>query len=390
MMESFELALAHLLVQKKGYTWYPPGILFAEPSLFRSQSGRGVLFRLVRREPVISFSEVLDSSMEEAQEILRDHSFQSLTVVQLIIYPQPPVQEELTLLRQLERFEVAPDVAVHTAWFDLASKSFDSNIPWYNRQILPESVLREASDLSAVNPAGGDLETEIERTIEQRRAEWNEVFVQNSSKAVNSLLVVIVGLFVWMLTQGFPDNGEVLYRFGAKVNRLILEGEYWRLFAPMFLHVSFLHLMVNSFALYSLRDAEWIYGSNRFLMIFLLAGVAGNVTSFAFSPYPAVGASGAIFGLLGALLYFGTQRKELFRRTMGGAVWTTLIINLLLGFAIPQISNSGHIGGLIGGFLAASAVGLPGQKFRWYQSAAAIVYLILLLGLFKLGLAIWK
>jgi rhomboid protease GluP len=389
-MESFELALAHLLVQKMGYTWYPPGVLFAEPSLFRSQSGRGVLLRLIRRENLISFADIFESSFKESQEILRDHPYQSLTVIQLVVYVHQPDNEEVLLLNGMERFEAAPDIAIHTAWFDLETCSLHSNIPWYNRQILSAASLREAADLSSSRSATGDLQQQIEDALETRRAEWGKVFVQSSSKAVLSLLVLIIGMFVWMVTQGFPGNAEVLYRFGAKVNRLIVAGEYWRLVAPMFLHVSVLHLMVNSFALYSLRDAEWIYGSNRFLLIFLLSGVGGNIASFAFSPYPAAGASGAIFGLLGSLLYFGTQRKDFFRKTMGGAVWTTLLINLLLGFTIPQISISGHIGGLIGGFLAASAVGLPGQKLRRHQPVATVVYLILLLGLVKLGFTLWQ
>lgn len=389
-MESFELALAHLLVQKMGYTWYPAGVLFAEPALFRSQAGRGVLLRLVRRENLASFADMFESSFRESQEILRDHPYQSLTLVQLIIYAQQPDNAEASQLNGLERFEAAPDIAIHTAWFDLTTRSLHSNIPWYNRDVLPEASLREAAELSISHSAADDLQQQIEDVLEKRRAEWSQVFVQSSSKAVVALLILIIGMFVWMVTQGFPGNAEVLYRSGAKVNRLIVAGEYWRLVAPMFLHVSVLHLLVNSFALYSLRDAEWIYGSNRFLLIFLLSGIGGNIASFAFSPYPAVGASGAIFGLMGSLLYFGTQRKDFFRKTMGGAVWATLLINLLLGFTIPQISISGHIGGLIGGFLAASAVGLPGQKLRWHHLAAAAVYLIFLWGLVKLGFTLWQ
>ncbi|WP_018133435.1 rhomboid family intramembrane serine protease [Effusibacillus pohliae] len=369
-MESFELVLARELIQKEGYAWFPPGVLFPETSLFKSDGRRGVLLRLVRGfpEPVQA---LLDSSFARARDILSEHPLSGITVVQLITFPTAPDERLQQTLKTLERHEMAPDIAVYTAWLDLESKRFASNLPWISKGILPESTVLAAADRTDQPLPPQELQQQILETLERRDTEWRNVFVETSSKAVYSLLAIMIGLFAWMWAAGAGDPSAVLIRFGAKVNERILAGEYWRLVTPMFLHLNVLHLLVNAFALYSLRNAEWIFGSNRFLLIFLLAGISGNVASFAASPYPAVGASGAIFGILGALLYFGTQRREFFRRTMGSAIWTTLAINLLLGLMIPNISNSGHIGGLAGGFLAAAAVGLPQQPFRAHRLLAA-------------------
>ena len=106
---------------------------------------------------------------------------------------------------------------------------------------------------------------------------------------------------------GSSRNPYLLILFGAKYNPLILEGEWWRLITPMFLHIGLIHLVMNSFALYYLGTAvERIYGRYRFLFIYLFAGFAGTLASFLFSPDSiSAGASGGIFGLFGALLFFG-------------------------------------------------------------------------------------
>ncbi|MFC4768407.1 rhomboid family intramembrane serine protease [Effusibacillus consociatus] len=383
-MDTFELALARSLVQKEAYTWFPPGVLFPELSLFKSNGARGILVRIVRGGEIESLDQLLKSSFDEAKEILKDHPYQAITVLQFITYLSSPDEHLIRVLSNLERHDTAPDIAVYTAWFDFENKAYSSNLPWFSKGILPKSVILEAADHSQEPAELQVLQQEIVQILEERHAEWQNVYVQTSSKAVYSLLVIIVGMYLWMSSVGSVNSYYVLTKFGAKINERIVAGEYWRLVTPMFLHLHLLHLMVNAFALYSLRTAEWIFGSNRFLLIFLAAGVSGNVASFALSPYPAVGASGAIFGVLGALLYFGTQRRDFFRRTMGSAIWMTLAVNLLSGFMIPHISNEGHIGGLIGGFLASAALGLPKAPDRLYQPVAAVVLTSLL------AIGIWR
>ena len=94
-------------------------------------------------------------------------------------------------------------------------------------------------------------------------------------------------------------------------------------------------------------------------IIYVVAGIFRTLASLLFSPSISAGASGAIFGCFGALLYFGTIYPSLFKRTMGGNVLIVIAINLIFGFSVPGIDNAGHIGGLIGGYLAAAIVHFP-------------------------------
>lgn len=193
-------------------------------------------------------------------------------------------------------------------------------------------------------------------------------------------------LFFLMEIVGSSESTATLIQFGAKFNPLILEGEWWRFFTPIFLHIGFLHLAMNSIALYYFGTiAEKIFGRLRFLFIYLVAGFSGSVASFLISPNLSAGASGAIFGCFGALLYFGYNYPNLFRRTMGVNILSLLVINLVLGFVMPGIDNAGHIGGLIGGFLAAGMVHLPKKKKLVLQMAFLIITIAVTTGFIRYG-----
>ncbi|NMH74437.1 rhomboid family intramembrane serine protease [Bacillus sp. RO2] len=170
-------------------------------------------------------------------------------------------------------------------------------------------------------------------------------------------------MFYLLETNGGSQNPETLVKYGAKYNPAILEGEWWRFFTPIILHIGVLHLLLNTMAIFYLGTAvERIYGNVRFLVIYLFAGFAGSLASFVFTSSLSAGASGAIFGCFGALLFVGITHPKLFFRTMGTNILVLIGINLAIGFTIPGIDNAGHIGGLIGGFLASAIVHLPNHK----------------------------
>jgi len=121
----------------------------------------------------------------------------------------------------------------------------------------------------------------------------------------------------------------------------------------MFLHNGITHLVVNSYSLYVLgTTVEMIMGKGRFLFIYLMAGLNGQYSKLHFFNSAVSRASGAIFGLLGALIYYGTEHRELFKKGFGRGILTTLLINIVYGLSVPRIDNFGHFGGLLGGFLA--------------------------------------
>src|SRR5699024_6515213 len=129
-----------------------------------------------------------------------------------------------------------------------------------------------------------------------------------------------------------------------------------------------------------------IFGSGRFLFIYMLSGIGGGLASFAVSDSVAAGASGAIFGLFGALLFFGVHYKRLFFRTMGQGVLLIIAINLVLGFTVAQIDMAAHLGGLVTGFVASAMCHLPHKKEKKFRLLAAVGYILILSGLTALGL----
>ncbi len=167
----------------------------------------------------------------------------------------------------------------------------------------------------------------------------------------------IAGLnaLIWLLMtlMGGSENIQILVLFGAKYNPLIVAGEYWRLLTAAFLHVGILHLAFNTYALLTFGlEVERRFGAKRFMLLYLLAGIMGNALSFVGLRAPSAGASGAIFGLVGATLaYFGIYRQE-FGEGGRKQLRNLLVVagyNLVFGFVAPGIDNLAHLGGLMAG-----------------------------------------
>ncbi len=191
-------------------------------------------------------------------------------------------------------------------------------------------------------------------------------------------IILLVNFVLWglMTMSGGSTDTEVLIKFGAMYGPLLAQGQYWRLITPIFLHVGVMHLAFNSYALYQLGSvAETVYGGKRFLMVYFVAGATGSVFSFLFTRSVSAGASGAIFGLLGALVYFGRKEPGFFRRGFTGNLIAIIMINLFIGFTYPGIDNFAHIGGLIGGYISAHFAGTD-RKAGF--SARQYIYIVVL------------
>ncbi|WP_102335803.1 rhomboid family protein [Salimicrobium jeotgali] len=231
-----------------------------------------------------------------------------------------------------------------------------------------------------------DAPLEYESTIEymkhqlysirqKQQKKMREVFEYGKPRITYLLLIINLIIFYYLESIGSTTSISTLIENGAKYNPGIIEGEWWRLISSMFLHIGVLHLLMNMLALFYLGTAvEQIYGSFRFTMIYFLAGILGSAASFYFNTSVAAGASGAIFGLFGALLYFAWRYPSLFFRTMGWNLIILVAINIVLGITVPQVDNSGHMGGLIGGFLAAQLVDLPNLSHRVYRTLSVALY----------------
>ncbi len=167
------------------------------------------------------------------------------------------------------------------------------------------------------------------------------------------LIAANVVVFLWELSTGDTGDGGVLVRDGGLYGPLVAAGDWWRIFTAAFLHAGWLHIATNMFALWQVGTfVELLYGRTRMAIIYVVAIVGSGIAVLFFSyGDPTVGASGAIFGLFGALaaagLRLGKTGRDLVQQSAG-----IIILNLILGFTVFHfVSNAAHIGGVIAGAL---------------------------------------
>jgi rhomboid protease GluP len=186
---------------------------------------------------------------------------------------------------------------------------------------------------------------------------------RKGTPATAFLIVAILVGFVIEIVTGAWTNHFVLAELGAIERDLILQkGEYWRLVSAMFLHGdgtikgTLLHLMLNLWALFQLGTLyEIMFGTRRFVWVYFITGIFASITSMVVTGGPSVGASGAIFGLLGAFI-FSVRRSPRWRhdrvaRSVAKQCVFWAIVNIAVTSQIPQVDNAAHIGGLVAGLI---------------------------------------
>lgn len=175
---------------------------------------------------------------------------------------------------------------------------------------------------------------------------------------------VLVYLITAYLSQNFIDSDiNVLIKLGAKYNELISQGEYYRFITSMFLHGGLLHVALNMYSLYSIGPLiEKVFGKAKYLIIYFVSGITGSIFSFLFSNSVSIGASGAIFGLLGAALIFAFKVRNVSGKEFLRSVASVIVINLFIGFTLPNIDNYAHLGGLTGGVIATLLLSMIKQR----------------------------
>lgn len=257
------------------------------------------------------------------------------------------------------------------------------------QQAIGSSQINTSDEMSelVMEEKMGYYKNQLENTLKTKEKEVENVFTHGKPFLTYLLLAINIAMFYILETNGGSESTQTLIEFGAKYNPAIIEtGEWWRIVSSMFLHIGLLHLFMNMLAVYYLGAVvERIYGSIRFIIIYFLAGIGGGLTSFAFTTNVSAGASGALFGLFGALLFFGLIYKNVFFQTMGKNLLIIIGINIILGFSIPQIDNGAHLGGLISGFIASAILHLPGKRKVSIQLSAFVLYAAIILGLVIYG-----
>ena len=226
---------------------------------------------------------------------------------------------------------------------------------------------------------------DINKSNVKKNAKLDKLF----SKKTPYITYIIMGIcFIMFLITGMGNDTGVLIEYGANLDVLVKNGEYYRLLTSMILHSGLLHLFFNMYALYIIGpQVESFFGKTKYLIIYLLSGISGSLLSVAFNVNTvSVGASGAIFGLFGALLYFGYNYRGYLGNVIKSQILPVVIINLIFGFISTGVDVAGHIGGLIGGIIVSSVLGSSDEKgIDINRIIICLIYFVFIiyLGLFR-------
>lgn len=220
---------------------------------------------------------------------------------------------------------------------------------------------------------GIELIINVTKGINEKTAKENKAY-ENTFKPKKIIITPIIMLICFIVFgielffDGFSGllgiTNLTALLLGANYEPLVEAGQFFRLLTHVFLHGSLLHLLVNMYSLKIIgTQIENYLGKVRYIIIFLLSGICGGLLSCVCSGNNlSVGASGAIFGLLGALLYFGYHYRLYLGNVLRSQIIPIIILNLFIGFMVSGIDNFAHIGGLIGGFFTTMMVGIEGKS----------------------------
>ena len=198
-------------------------------------------------------------------------------------------------------------------------------------------------------------------------------------KPVITYSLIVINVMIFMFLRLYDSTGAITYGL-SNVRALVKQGEVYRLFTSMFLHADLYHIFFNMYALYVLGpQVEKYYGRFKYSLIYLISGLLGSLFSCVFmaSNVYSLGASGAIFGLLGSIAYFTYYYRATLQGLLRSQVVPVILINLGIGLLVSGIDIMAHIGGLIGGILVSMAIGI-GDKGRRSDEINGIIVLIIL------------
>jgi membrane associated rhomboid family serine protease len=269
----------------------------------------------------------------------------------------------------------------HTALISRLGFKYDSvygGSAQFLTQTLPRATQKETETSSELHSQSPLSERQVARSRDEDSASPHhvetpaEIPLSSPARLLSDTLISI-NVIVFLLQVMFPE----VTLTGVKMNSMIDQGEWYRLLSAAFLHGSPTHLMLNMLSLHSLGTVcEWTCGRGRFLTIYLFSAICGNIASYYGAPdAPSLGASGAIFGIAGALIVYFARNKVLYRNSstsMAIRLGITVALNFGLGMLLPNIDEYGHLGGLLGGATMAVLLGpsydlcyLKGREGVW-------------------------
>ena len=221
----------------------------------------------------------------------------------------------------------------------------------YNKIIYSEKEQQVVYSDNSCKPLVSILNYSIEKE-KNSKVKYKESLVTYILIGINILIFIIT---VFLSKNIYDIDSYTLIELGAKVNVLINNGQPWRLITCAFLHGGLAHIAFNMYALKIIgSEVEYVYGKIKYITIYLISALGGSIFSYLFNANSiSVGASGAIFGLLGAMIIFGIRHKNRIGKAYIMNLFKVLLINIFIGVTLSNIDNGAHIGGLVFGGISA-------------------------------------
>ena len=284
------------------------------------------------------------------------------------------------IARQIRRKTLDLSMNILSIYLDSDEKIDDNDKKYTNILVEKEEDFKENKYISKYfkkikdkfkfEEEGFDLISKLtsEIAIENIKENEKREKIMKTKKPIVTFSLIAINIVVFILMYLFGSglySNKTLVDFGANYIPLTKSGEYYRLITSAFVHIGIAHLVLNMYSLFVIgTNIEYFYGKVKYIIIYLYSALMGSLFTVVLSSTNtiAAGASGAIFGLLGAMLYFGYH----YRGYVGNAIISQIIpivfLNLAFGFITPGIGNAAHIGGLIGGYIISMAVGFDKDK----------------------------
>jgi len=325
-------------------------------SLIKDYQGTSVLLEVIDGDRYDC--EQIAHMMQSGATMLDNINGTNASIFKLFLFDETPSEEKIHIIEQGQVDIILDKKFMKCISVNIMNKNVQKHfsVPAFDANIVKSVKHFFSKNLDT-------RETKVEDVAELIALRQKDFEIQlKAKKPLFTYGLIAINISVWLILKlismrtGTPYE-DLLPTYGSKMNNLILGGEYWRFISPMFLHANEIHLAVNCYSLYIVgSQVEKLFGHKKFTAIYFVSGFIGCIASFAFSISSSVGASGAIFGLLGAMLFFAMKRPSLLKSSFGANLMTTLLINLGYGLMNKQIDNFAHIGGLVGGFLTTGVV----------------------------------
>lgn len=242
---------------------------------------------------------------------------------------------------------------------------------------IKKSLIYDEEGFELINKITSDIS---KKNIEESEKRKN-MFKKNVPYITYILVIINIIIFCLMYTLGNgSEDTNTLINFGANYIPLVKSGEYYRLITSAFLHIGVLHLICNMYSLFIIgKEIEQFFGKAKYILIYFFSAIVGSLFTVIFSAENTVsaGASGAIFGLLSAILYFGYHYRGYIGNAIINQIVPVLIFNLFITFTTPGIGAAAHIGGLVGGYTISYALGADLDEEKSQHISGYIITIIL-------------